>query len=138
MCVTQSICGGLLQRQRMAPYPRRRKHLFPECLAGCSHGTLVLSALGRWEGPAHILAQRGGCPTESRCPFHPPLRERYSCKPLQAEQDAMFKAHPSAQLQALFVQPRRPRVFACFVLNVPEAGERACDAPGMLLATRQS
>src|SRR5215211_5456177 len=50
----------------------------------------------------------------------------------------MAEPHPPPpKLQTLFVQPRRPRVFASFVLNVPEAGERACDAPGMLLAARQ-
>jgi hypothetical protein len=39
----------------MAPCPRRRKRLFPECPVSRSHGTVVLGVLGRWEGPAPIF-----------------------------------------------------------------------------------
>src|SRR3954471_16120021 len=51
----------------------------------------------------------------------------------------MVKAHPPpSELQALFVQPRRPSVFACFARHAPETSECARDAPRVLLATRQS
>jgi hypothetical protein len=89
----------------MAPYPRRRKRVFPKCPSGCSHCTVVLGALGRWEGPTNFLAQRSGCPTEPRYLFHPPLRDRYPGQPLQAGQDGMFEAYPPSQFQALFVKP---------------------------------
>jgi hypothetical protein len=122
-----------------APCPRRRKRVFPKCPAGCSHGTVVLGALNRWEGPAPILAQRGGCSTKPRYPFHPLLCDRYSGQPLQAKQDGMLEAHPpSSQLQALFIQPPRPCIFACFARHASEADERAHDAPRVLRATRQS
>jgi hypothetical protein len=63
----------------------------PKCPAGCSHDTAVLGALDRWEGPAPILAQRGGCPTKPRYPFHPLLCDRYSGQPLQTKQDSMLE-----------------------------------------------
>src|SRR5215216_9382 len=78
----QSASNGLLQRQLIAPFPSRLERLFPKCLAGRNHGTLVLGALGRRERPPPILAQRGGRPIEPRCPFRPPLRDRYSGQPL--------------------------------------------------------
>src|SRR5215208_3092030 len=122
----------------MSSCPRRLIRLFPECLSDGSHGTLVLGALGRWERPAPILAHRSCSPTEPRCPFHPPLRDRYSGQPLQAPQDGKVLTYPPSQLQALFVQPPSQRVFTCLALDAPEAGERARDAPGVLLAARQS
>jgi len=79
-----------------------------------------------------------GYPAESRCPFHLSLRNRYSNQPLHAGQDDMFESHLPSYLQALFVQPRSPRIFACFARYVPEAGKLAYGAPRVLQATRQS
>ena len=53
------------------------------------------------------------------------MRYRYSTKLLQAGLYGMVHPHPPSQLKALFVQPRRPRVFACFARHVPEACEFA-------------
>src|SRR3954447_17225036 len=76
--VVQSDSDGVLQRHRMTLCPRRLKRLLPKCPAGRSRGALVFDALGRWERPTPILAQRGGCPTQLGCPLHPPLRDRNS------------------------------------------------------------
>jgi hypothetical protein len=62
----------------MAPCTRRRKRILSQHRAGCSHGTVVLGALGWLEEPSDILAQSSGRPAEPRYPFHPPLRDRYS------------------------------------------------------------
>jgi len=83
--VVQSDSDGVLQRHRMALCPRCLKRLLPKCLAGRSHGALVFDALGRWERPTPILAQRASYPTEPGCPLHPPLRDRYSGQPLEAD-----------------------------------------------------
>ncbi len=76
LSVPRVSCDGLLQRQRIAPYPRRRKRIFPKRPAGSNHDTVVLGPLGGRERPSGSLAQRSACSTEPRCPFHPPLSDR--------------------------------------------------------------
>src|SRR5215218_2056076 len=132
------MLDGLLRRQRMSLRPCLLERPFPERPTDRAHGTLVLGVPCRWEGPAHILTQRCGCPTELRCPFHPPLRYRHSRKALQAEEDGMFKAYSPCQLQALFVQTPCPRVLARIACHAPEAGECAHDGPRVLRAPSQS
>src|SRR5829696_7769589 len=128
------MLDGLLRRQRMSLRPCLLECPFPERPTDRGHGTLVLGVPCRWEGPAQILSQRCGCPTELRCPFHPPLRDRHSRKPLQTEQDRMVEAYSPCQLQALFIQTPCPHVLARIACHAPEAGERAHDAPRVLRA----
>jgi hypothetical protein len=80
----------------MAPCPRRCKRVFPKCPAGCSHGTVVLGALNRWEGQP-LSSRSAAAAPQSRA-----TRSILSCA-------TATRASPSRQSRMVCLRPiRRP------------------------------